>query len=209
LKENLHYPFGINKKNGFDDAEMARADEIRKILISQKTFGITNVAIYNDRTLDYFLTCLLGFDENKKYDDFLINFNEVFSDKNFSSVKELKMDLFKRIDVYSFGILILECILGYLDFIKNDEIDENTRKLILEFYEIAYQCCYQDKKVANINDIIQKYETALKNDIIESNISVTTSNNSDIPENIKNIFIKNKGKLGDIDDDAKLGSIDE
>jgi len=207
LKESLHYPFEINKNNGFDDGEIARANEIRKILISQKTFGITNVAIYNDRTFDKFLRCLFGFNENEKYDDFLINFNEVFSDKNFSSVKELKMDLFKRIDVYSFGILILECILGYLDFIKNDEIDENARKLIIEFYEIVYQCCYQEKKVAIINDIIQKYETALKNDIIESNISVMTSNNSDIPENIKNIFIINKGKLGDIDDDAS--SIDE
>jgi len=163
LKENLHFPFGINKKNGFDDSEMSRADEIRKILISQKTFGITNVAIYNDRTLEYFLRSLLGFDKNEKYDDFLINFNEVFSDKNFSSIEELKMDLFKRIDVYSFGILILECILGYLDFVKNDEIDENIRKIILEFYEIAYKCCYQDKKVANIDDIIQKYETVINN----------------------------------------------
>ena len=76
-----------------------------------------------------------------------------------------------------------------------------------EYNDVMLSCCYQEKKVAIINDIIQKYETALKNDIIESNISVMTSNNSDIPENIKNIFIINKGKLGDIDDDAS--SIDE
>jgi serine/threonine protein kinase len=209
LKESLHFPFEINNNNGFDDGEIARSDEIRNILISQKTFGITNVAIYNDRTLVYFLRSLLGFDENKKYDDFFINFNEVFSDKNFSSVEELKLDLFKRIDVYSFGILILECILGYLDFVKNDEIDENNRKIILELYEIAYQCCYQDKKVANIDDIIQKYETVLNIGNIESNISVTTSNNSNTPENIKNFFTKYKVKLGDIDEHNTLGAIDE
>jgi serine/threonine protein kinase len=85
-------------------------------------------------------------------------FNEMFI-KTFNDINEFKMDLFKRIDIYSFGIMILGCISQYLNYAAQKPMDDNKRENIIKLYEIAYKCCYQEERVANIDTIISNYET--------------------------------------------------
>jgi serine/threonine protein kinase len=86
-------------------------------------------------------------------------FNEMFIN-TFKDIDEFKMDLFKRIDIYSFGIMILDCIRKYLSLSDaQKQMDDSKRENIIKLYEIVFDCCYQKKRVADIDTIISNYET--------------------------------------------------
>ena len=156
--------FAISNEYGFTQEEIDRVHEIRDNLYFQKTFNITNPYVYfNDNDINKNIIKTLNdpnFSVNQNYNDFLEKFNTIF--QNFENIDTLKMDLFKRIDIYGFGMIILECIGMYLDY-KNKQtnndiiISEDIREIILKLYEIIYKCCYQGERVANFDEIIKEY----------------------------------------------------
>lgn len=95
-----------------------------------------------------------------KYDQLkriIIDFNEIFT-RTFNDIGEFKMDLFKRIDIYSFGIMILYCIRQYLNSARNPTRSASVNEKIVKLYEIVFVCCYQKERVADINIIIDYYK---------------------------------------------------
>jgi len=99
----------------------------------------------------------MGIEENL-LDDTFDKFNAIF--QKFESLEEVKLDIFKRIDVYSFGILVLSCIHNYLLWKKrqvNKKIAKRPRNMILKLFDIVYMCCKQNETVANIDDIVNQY----------------------------------------------------
>jgi len=93
----------------------------------------------------------------------ILELNEMFISE-FKDIAEFKLDLFRRIDIYSFGIIILQCIEKFLksdDSIRLRNNEEFCKKMI-ELYGIVYQCCDQKERVADINEIIDVY-TAVVN----------------------------------------------
>jgi serine/threonine protein kinase len=95
-----------------------------------------------------------------KYDQLeriIIHFNKIFTNA-FNDIDEFKMDLFKRIDIYSFGIMILYCIKQYLNSARNPTRNESVNEKIVKLYEIVFDCCYQKERVADINIIIETYK---------------------------------------------------
>lgn len=90
--------------------------------------------------------------------DFIDEFNGYF--QAFPTVEAAKLDIFKRIDIYSFGILILSCINGYVSW-KNTQPDKiivpDIREFMLKMYKIAYDCCIQLDKCSNFNKIVDDY----------------------------------------------------
>ena len=99
----------------------------------------------------------MGIEENL-LDDTFDKFNAIY--QKFESLEEVKLDIFKRIDVYSFGILILSCIHNYLLWKKrqvNKKIAKRPRNMILKLFDIVYMCCKQNETVANIDDIVNQY----------------------------------------------------
>lgn len=96
-------------------------------------------------------------DDNEVLLDIIEEFNEMFISE-FKDISGLKWDLFKRIDVYSFGILILQGISRYLNINYGKVMDDpKFCEKMIELYGIVYECCYQKKRVADINEIIPVY----------------------------------------------------
>ena len=90
----------------------------------------------------------------------------------FESVETPILDLYKRIDVYSFGIFLLEFL---YNFLKNETVisdisnDDKTIKLIVEITKIIEKCCvlidYNGKPKPPVNfnlDILNAYKTVIK-----------------------------------------------
>ena len=158
VKKYLFDPFNIDMNNGFEQKEIEYAMDLSELLMKQKTFDISSLP-FGSENLQDFVSYLAGnYSLGQNSTLFLKNMNNIFSRNNFGTIAELKLDLFKRIDIYSFGILILECI-G--KFIKNIHyqtvIDEMTRKKIMTLYDLVITCCYQGEHVADINDIMKRY----------------------------------------------------
>ena len=124
-------------------------------------FNVSDVVGYTveqKKKIAYFKMHLIGQKDTVKYEQLeriIIHFNKIFT-STFNDIGEFKMDLFKRIDIYSFGIMILYCIRQYL--ILSDEMDDIKRENIIKLYEIVFDCCYQKERVANIDKIISNYE---------------------------------------------------
>ena len=101
---------------------------------------------------------------------FLNNFNtQLASGKlkdNEVNMDLVKIDLFKRIDIYSFGIIILYSIgQFYKKFILNaDELKNNdkTKTVLMMLYKIVEMCCIQRDVVAKIDDIVTQYSDLVK-----------------------------------------------
>jgi serine/threonine protein kinase len=89
-------------------------------------------------------------------------FNKMFISE-FKDIAEFKLDLFKRIDIYSFGIIILQCIEKFLksDYSIRLRNNEDFCKKMIELYRIVGQCCDQKERVADINEIIDGYSAVV------------------------------------------------
>jgi hypothetical protein len=88
--------------------------------------------------------------------EFLDKYNRIF--QSFGSIDEAKMDLFKRIDIYSFGMIILFCVGSYLNYKRRSTIDEEYRELMMRLYAFVYKCCNQTERVVDINELIAEYQ---------------------------------------------------
>ena len=182
IPKYFELPFNIDHEYGFTEEEIKRVEEIKGKLYFQKTFNITYPNVYSDEVNIKRITNTLQDPKYRvvpNYEQFLTDFNTIF--QKFENIESLKMDIFKRIDIYGIGTIIMECINGYLYYIaKKKENDTNTiigediREIIIKIYEIIHDCCYQGKRVANIDEIIEKYETIVyyfNIDIFEKTLS--------------------------------------
>lgn len=124
---------------GYTQQQLEEIKQMKDNLINQKTGFVKKN--YNNLMIDTIPT-----------------FNEMFT-TTFKDIDEFKMDLFKRIDIYSFGIMILESINKYLKSAL--PMTDNTRETIMNLYVIAYKCCYQEERVADINIIIELYKNTV------------------------------------------------
>ena len=148
----------IDDKDGF-------INKLKQELESQKTFGKgiawweetngVNVVIKNDVDITGFLN----------------NFNRQlasgkFKDNNEVNMDLVKIDLFKRIDIYSFGIIILYSIGQFYKkrILNADELKKNdkTKTVLMRLYEIVEMCCIQREVVAKIDDIVTQYSDLVK-----------------------------------------------
>lgn len=178
LKQYLYDPFMVTKNNGFVQDEFDRIREIAKKLYLQKMLGMfgsdekkLEESFSDDNEYIKFIGEIMGLNGDntdnahdiKKVEKLLSQIN-YYSDifKDFSTIEEFKMDLFKRIDVYSFGILILGILRLFVVRYNDQVIPVNIRRLMIILYEIAYVCCYQDDVVSNIDAIIPRYDAILK-----------------------------------------------
>jgi hypothetical protein len=105
---------------------------------------------------------------------------------------ELKLDLFKRIDIYSFGIMVLEVIYNYINE-NNEKIDESLRTMIMELYDFVEKCCIQTERCADINTLVTEYESIIDKLVSpkESNTRKTTTQNNKHMRNNRNPYDNN------------------
>jgi serine/threonine protein kinase len=153
IPEFLIKPFNITLANGFTADENTDIISKRDLLWKQKTFGYKSV--YTPMTKENVITFIESLTQPLKIQPFLDKFNGYF--QAFDSPNNVKLDIFKRVDIYSFGILINECIGNYIKYTNNSQIDENIRTLMINLYSIIYDCCIQTAKCIDFNTIADRY----------------------------------------------------
>ena len=76
------------------------------------------------------------------------------------SPKTAKLDLFKRADIYSLGILLFQFIRWFIRF-NRTILTSKELALLINFIFIGYSCCIQLDKVIDINLIEREWSSAL------------------------------------------------
>jgi hypothetical protein len=158
LSNVMSYHFDIfytifNSKIKFDNDE--QKEYIMNIyieIINNKMFG-------SEKYIDDFIhkknAQLFYLEKNKlQYDpaiDIYITQLNNFADM-FDSQKELNEEICKRIDLYGFGIIILECI-RYC--VTKTKIEIN---LILKLFEFIHMCCCPKNKYISYNKIVNSFK---------------------------------------------------
>jgi serine/threonine protein kinase len=166
---------------GFNKEDLTKIRKLGNDLISQKTFGIID-SIENGYNAESDALKIINSingrgDTSKKeaMNEFLDKFNTIFS--SFDSEEEMKLDLFKRIDIYSFGIMVLYVIDKYTGCLYGKRVIQGRLDYIHNLYKFVHACCYQTDRVVNINDLVVAYNEILnfidnvkKNNMEENNI---------------------------------------
>jgi hypothetical protein len=194
---NMNYYQNVNThlRDCFRDIDIEfSADDLQKIrnigndLIAQKTFGIID-SIENKYDAEEDKTKIInsinGRDTSKSdsLNAFLDKFNTIFS--SFDSEEEMKLDLFKRIDIYSFGIMVLYVIKKFIVCLskKKELIIQDRLDYIYDLYHFVNVCCYQYEKVVSIDDLVFAYDAIL--DYI-SNVEYNDEDEEDEEDEVNN-----------------------
>ena len=90
----------------------------------------------------------------------VIGYNHSIFGGDESKVKE---NLYKRVDVYAFGILILETLRYFTIYAKDNTINKSKLPFMKELYEIAFTCCYQDIETPDINVLMDQLSKSIEN----------------------------------------------
>jgi len=164
----------------YDEPEMLNnINEYLDKLIYQKTFGIIeNVSDMNNYALSKELVKITSFlksdfyppkskysenDETElttKVNKYLQEFDKIIE-------KIGKEGLLKRVDIYSFGIIILNNIMILSYCLKDTyKIKINITKTPIKYYlyklyQIVFYCCYQTENNPDIDLIVNYYETIM------------------------------------------------
>ena len=176
---------------GFSAVDLQKIRSIGNELIAQKTFGIIDSIENNyDAKSDALkiINSINGRDTSKSesLNAFLDKFNTIFS--SFDSEEEIKLDLFKRIDIYSFGIMVLYVIKKFIVCLskKKELIIQDRLNYIYDLYHfVNVCCCYQNEKVVSIDDLVFVYDKIL--DFIY-NVEDNDVNNKKAQQNILHIL---------------------
>ena len=152
----LILPFQIKTSNGFTTTQLMEVNKLIKDLYLQKTLGAANRPISIDSYNEFVQKLSDPSIADNGVPDFLGKYNAIF--QGFATVSEAKMDLFKRIDIYSFGMIILLCVGSYVKHKNKSLINEEIRELMLKLYTFVYKCCNQTERVVDINEIIDEYQ---------------------------------------------------
>ena len=138
-----------------------KLSEFSKTLISQAFFGMEfdNIRNYSqdiDKTEKYKEILAIM----KIYNDIFISSQDVDKFlKDFKYISGDILDFYKRIDIYSFGIMLLQS----MDIaMKKKILTSNMSQKIIELSEIAYRCCIQKERCESIDDIVIDFENILK-----------------------------------------------
>jgi hypothetical protein len=137
--------------------QLMEVNKLVKDLYLQKTLGATKNRISRDSYDEFVQKLSYPSIVDNGVPDFLGKYNAIF--QGFATVGEAKMDLFKRIDIYSFGMLILLCVGSYVKYKNKSLIDEEIRELMMKLYAFVYKCCNQTERVVDINEIIDEYQS--------------------------------------------------
>jgi serine/threonine protein kinase len=179
-----YYEYKINEefnKNGLELLHYLNA----KIIVSVREIFSNDSDNINKNTIIDTITSI-------HYDKIITEPNVYFAPwvEYFKSVENPILDLYKRIDVYSFGIFLLEFV---YNFLKNKKVisdisnDDKTIKLIVEITKIIEKCCVltdlngNPKPPVNFNiDILNEYKTVINAYIsgleLDKNRSILGSN---------------------------------
>jgi len=151
---------------GFTEEEIKEIKTIQLNLLLQKFFKDPEILkdeeknqvfeFFDNKNLE-----LSFFHENLMLDatrSLVKKFNEIFN--SFPSSEELKEDLFKRTDIYAFGIFILVALTHFHKVIKLKRLELNSfeRNFILQLYQFINLCCYQKEKVIDVNMVYQEFK---------------------------------------------------
>ena len=141
---------GVTKEKGFDDKQVRTVIAIKTELLKQKLFNIKNVSL-SFKNFILFLKNEASQVEMEVVDNKYL-YKEYY--KSFTDIEKLKIDLLKRIDLYSIGIIILNIINSYI--VSNpDKI--MFHDLIIKLYRVVFLCCNQMNPLCDINKIIETY----------------------------------------------------
>lgn len=140
---------------------------------------------------DYFMISL----KNKTPNPTLTYFESIFN--SYYKKEKIIHNIYQRIDLYSFGIIIIEGITAYLISLYRESekkrqfnICKRTEKLIMRLLIIAYLCCYinpheNPDMSSYITDILELYEKTIHGEKISSNIQFYNPNTKNtVSENI-------------------------
>ena len=177
MKETLYEPF-----TGFimDDIMNAKINEYAKTLIYQKTFGIVqNVteSNYNEQISKFLLYSKRQHPEQEIID---IDVNECLGYYSNIMKKIARKGLLKRIDIYSFGIIILTNIyqlIKHLPQPKTDIRQHIVKYYIFGLYNLAFYCCYQTENTPDMNFIVDYFDTL--NELYGYTLNASVNNNTD------------------------------
>jgi hypothetical protein len=163
MKLHLYKPFF-----GFtmDGAISEKINIYVKKLVYQKTFGTFNNV--NDSNYQQLIKKFIDFVYNKHPEQEIVNIeveNFLYQQKKIID-KIGKEGLLKRIDIYSFGIIILSSIYGLNQNMKNRE-NMNISTTIFQYYlyglyRLVFYCCYQTENNPDINYIVDYFDTLNK-----------------------------------------------
>ena len=170
--------------DSFKDIEFDghKIDYYKDILVEQKTFGIKDVDVVDvssDPKKKLLKPEFSNLDD-QNIEKNLLNFNNFFENTDFKTRDELKLDLFKRCDIYSFGIIVLICTQNATGICKNSMIPK-IKNLLTNLFKFVWICCHQDKKVVSIDDLVEFWKTNIIS-LITPKPFVIDSNKVDIGE---------------------------
>jgi hypothetical protein len=140
-----------------DENNKEKLTNYSKILITQSFFGMNfeNIRSYYEE--------LENTEKYKEILEIMGNYNKLFRSSqdvknfldNYKYVYGDIIDFYKRIDIYSFGIMLLQS----LDIAINKKIiTTQQEQMIAELSEIIYRCCVQKESCENIDDIVVDFE---------------------------------------------------
>jgi hypothetical protein len=163
-----------------DEPEMLKnINEYLNKLIYQKTFGIIeNASTMNTDILSKELakiTTFFNIDYYPPKSDYSEDDDNIMTAKVNNYLQEFdkiiekigKKGLLKRVDIYSFGIIILNNIMILSDYLKEIyktklNISKSPIKYYLyKLYQIVFYCCYQTENNPDIDLIVHYYETIM------------------------------------------------
>lgn len=153
----------------------------KNILVQQKTFGINDIVLmdFYKNQEDEKLKMQFGELDIENIKTHLSEFNKFFAESSFNSRLDLKLDLFKRCDIYSFGIMVLACIENAKKILKSSMI-EKTQTLLTNLFKFVWMSCYQDKKVRDINELVAFWKENIVLPITPSKLEKENDKNDEI-----------------------------
>ena len=164
LPQNLYNPFNITFGKGFSAAEIKSAEDKRCKLVGQKLF---NYGISDPCSESVFMQKYNDPDEFKnrvrRKDLSILNqIKEMHSWFEHKSEDQQKLNLLKRVDIYSLGILLLECINPFISA-TSTIIPREICSIILNIFDVAYFCCFQEPDCVSIDEVVYRYDALLQN----------------------------------------------
>lgn len=155
---------------GFNMKEIYQVLRIRDMILEQKLLreyseNIRDYKIYNlmelvNIDIDSIWKSFFYSDEIINIERFLNKFNKYFDKiKQREGKEQVKQNILKRLDLYSFGVVLMEVIKNVIQYHREMDIklNKSNRKIIMQLYEIIFSCCYQKLEIPNIKVIINQY----------------------------------------------------
>lgn len=177
MKSTLFDPF-----TGFimDDIMNEKINEYAEKLIYQKTFGIVNNV--NESNYNEQISKFLLYSKGQHLEQEIIDIDVNDCLKYYSNIvkKIARKGLLKRIDIYSFGMIILTNIYQLIKHLPQPKTD--IRQYIVKYYifglyNLAFYCCYQTENTPDMNFIVDYFDTL--NKLYGYTLTASDNNNTD------------------------------